>query len=833
MNKALALWWNYAAVAIRALGRHRVYAFVNLAGLALGLAACLIILLYVRYERSYDSWLPDSDRVFQVQATWHEAGQPVSRSQASPFPVHDRLASGFPEIEALSVLRAGQTVVMRGGAPLFLDAATVDKAFFDIFRLPFADGSAATALPDTNSVVLTESEAVNQLGTAYAVGRTITIGAGGGKRDYRVSAVIRDLPKNSSLRLAVMFRNDPSEFDSWPEADKGWGNMNQQHYVKLRSPADAASINARLPAWEKKTIAPQTIGGRIASQADILDMKLVPIADIHLGSAQRQALAPGGDPRALATFGVVALLILGMAIMNFVNLSTARATQRAREVALRKVLGATRGQLVVQLLGESLLMVALAMLIALAATEIAAPRIGALIGADLTVSYLGQGGILLPAVGLFLAAGLLGGFYPAVYLSRFQPAAVLRANKASAEAPGSARLRAALVILQFAVAIGLIVCTAFIYWQTRFVEAVDPGYRRDGLIQIDSAWRFAGDSTEYESARREMLKVPGVVAAGRTSLGLAATNRSIQAVKAPGAAAALSMGVYPVDPQFFAAMDMRLLAGRFLGEAFARDRVMRSADTGALELGSGVNVVLNRNAASRLGFNDPRAAVGRTIGTGLDGSDDLAAATVVGIVEDTRIRTARDAIEPIVYLYDPARTYQVVVRYAAAQPGAVMDGLQKVWRKFEPEIPFQGEFAEDLVGRQYASDRARGTLFAAFAGLAVIIACLGLYSLASFTTERRTKEIGIRKVLGAKVADIVKLLAWQFSKPVIVANVVAWPVAWWAMRDWLNGFDVRVPLTPGPFLLAGLIALAIAIGTVAGHAFRVARLNPIHALRYE
>ena len=828
MSKALALWWNYAAVAIRALGRHRVYAFVNLAGLALGLAACLIILLYVRYERSYDSWLPDADRVFQIQANWHEVGQPVSRSQASPFPVHDRLAAGFPEIEALSVLRPGQTVVMRGGAPLFLDAATVD-----IFQLPSADGSAATALPDTNSVVLTESEAVKQLGTSHAVGRTISIGAGAGKRDYRVSGVIRDLPKNSSLRLAVMFRNDPSEFDGWPEADKSWGNMNQQHYVKLRSPADGASINARLPAWEKKTIAPQTIGGRIASQADIMDMKLVPIGDVHLGPNQAQALAPGGDPRALATFGVVALLILGMAIMNFVNLSTARATQRAREVALRKVLGATRGQLVVQLMGESLLMVALAMLIALAATEIATPRIGAMIGADLAVTYFGEGGILLPALGLFIVVGLLGGIYPALYLSRFQPAAVLRANKASAEAPGSARLRAALVILQFAVAIGLIVCTAFIYWQTRFVEAVDPGYRRDGLIQIDSAWRFAGDSTEYEAARREMLKVPGVVAAGRTSLGLAATNKSIQAVRAPGAASALSMGVYPIDPQLFAAMDMRLLAGRFLSEGFARDRVVRNADSGALEVGSGINVVINRNAASRLGFKDPQAAVGRTIGTGLDGSDDLAPATVVGIVEDTRIRTARDAIEPIVYLYDPARTYQVIVRYAAAQPGAVMEGLQKVWRKFEPEIPFQGEFAEDLVGRQYASDRARGTLFASFAALAVIIACLGLYSLASFTTERRTKEIGIRKVLGAKVADIVKLLAWQFSKPVIVANIVAWPVAWWAMRDWLNGFDVRVPLTPGPFLLAGLIALGIAIGTVAGHAFRVARLNPIHALRYE
>ena len=828
------MWRNYLTVALRTLTRNRAYALINICGLALGLAACLTILLYVRYESSYDSWLPDHERIHQVQATWHEPGQPVSKSQHSPFPLRDTLAAGFPQIEALTVLRSGKTVLMHKGQPIFLEAAAVDPSFFDIFKLEFVDGSAERALSDMRSVVLTESEAVRLLGTRRAVGRTITVGAGTGRQDYPITGVIRDLPSNSSLKLAFIYRHNPADFDSLPAADKGWGNMDQQHYVKLRPDADAAAINAAFPAWEKRTIAPQLIDGRSSSQADILDLKLVPIADVHLSDAVQGALTPQGDARTLATFGVVALLILGMAVMNFINLSTARATQRAREIALRKVLGARRRQLVAQLLGESLLTAAIAMLLALALVEVGSAWSGGWIGAELRVRYLGEGGMLLPALGLFLLAGLLGGLYPAFYLSRFQPAEVLRANKASPEAPGSGRLRASLVVLQFAIAIGLIISTSIVYWQTRHVQEVDPGFRRDGLIQIDSAWRFAGDDSRYQAARRDLLAIPGVVAAGRTNLGIAATNKSIQAVRAPGAPEGLSMGYYPVDSDFFRTMDLRLLAGRFLGDGFAEDKLIRTDGDGpALPPGRGLNIVVNKEAAKLMGFASPQAALGKTIRVGLDGSDDLTPSTIVGIVGDTRIRTARDAIEPLIYRYDPQRTSQVLVRYAEARPRDVMEGLARVWRKFEPEIPFQGAFAEDVIAELYAAERSRGALFAAFSGLAVLIACLGLYSLATFATERRTKEIGIRKVLGARVRDIVRLLAWQFSKPVIVANLVAWPVAWWAMRDWLNTFDARIALTPGPFLLAGLLALAIAVGTVGGHALRVARLNPSHALRYE
>lgn len=437
--------------------------------------------------------------------------------------------------------------------------------------------------------------------------------------------------------------------------------------------------------------------------------------------------------------------------------------------------------------------------------------------------------MLLPALALLAVTGLAGGLYPAIYLSRFRPAQVLRTGRASAETPGSGRLRALLVVAQFAIAIGLITSTAVIWSQTRFVQQVDPGYRRDGLIQIDNAWRFTQGS-EYEAARATMLAVPGVTGIGRTGLGLGSTLKAIRLVRAPGATEYLSMELYGVDAEFLRTMGIKLLAGRLLGDSFAVDRIDGQAPADLVARGA--NVVVNSTAARELGYRTPHAAVGQVMQVAYAGGT-LIPATIVGVTEDTRYRTAREAIEPMIYFYDPRQTSQMLVRYAAARPDQVMAALNGVWRRFKPEIPFEARFVDDIVRELYAAERARTILFCAFSLLAILIACLGLYGLAAFTTERRTKEIGLRKVLGARVRDIVRLLAWQFSKPVVLANLFAWPVAWWAMRDWLNGFDVRIPLGPGPFAMAGVLAFAIALATVSGHAIRVARLNPIHALRYE
>jgi putative ABC transport system permease protein len=808
---------HYLLIAIRILMRNRVYAAINIGGLALALAGCVLILGYIRYEQSYDGWLKDSGRLFQIQTTIHPPGQPDVRTQASAFPIGEQLRAGFPQIEAITSLSAGKTVTEREGQPVFLDATTVDGNFFKVFDLPFAYGSAATALPDGNSIVLTEREAIRQFGTADVLGRRFTLGAGPGKRDNKITGVLRDLPRNTSLRIGIMFRGDTGDV---PPERRGWGNFDQLHYVKLRAGADAALVNAALPGWEK----------RVMPLPGVFDLRLEPVTGVHLGMAQEAALTPAGDPRALVTFAIVALLTLGMAVMNFVNLTTARALQRTREVALRKVLGARRRELIGQFMAENVLIAAVAVLIAMAIAELAMPWVARAMGADMQLRYLGKDGMLFPILALFAITGLAGGLYPALYLSRFKPAAVLNGNRGSTETAGGGRLRMALVVVQFAIAIGLVASTAVIWSQTRFVEQVDPGFRRDGLIQIANAWRYT-QGGEYDAARRAMLAIPGVTKTGRTGLGPGDTaQKMVWLARTPGASEYVSLKVYNIDADFLPTMDVKLLAGRMLGDRQGADRI--TDETPGQLATRGINVVINRGAATKLGYRAPQAAIGQVVEVWFNGAAKVPAA-IAGVVEDTRFGTARDAVAPIVYAYDPGLTNQVLVRYAAARPGDVMTALAKVWRRFEPEIPFEARFTDDVVRELYAAERARTMLFASFSLLAIVIACLGLYSLAAFATERRTKEIGIRKVLGARSRDIVRLLVTQFSRPVLIANLIAWPVAWWVMRDWLNGFDARIALTPTPFLIAGGLAFVIAVATIAGQAIRVARRNPIHALRYE
>jgi putative ABC transport system permease protein len=810
---------HYLLIAIRILMRNRVYAAINIGGLALALAGCVLILGYIRYERSYDGWLKDSGRLFQVQTTIHPPGQPDVRTQASPFPVGEQLAAGFPQVEAVTSLSPGKTVTERDGQPVFLDTTTVDANFFKVFDLPFAYGSAATALPDTNSIVLTEKEAIRQFGAVDALGRRFTLGAGPGKRDYKVSGVLRDLPRNTSLRIGIMYRGDTADI---PAERRGWGNLDQLHYVKLRTGADVAMVNAALPAWEKRLVVPP-------GMADVFVLRLEPLTGVHLGMAQEAALTPAGDPRALVTFAVVALLTLGMAVMNFVNLTTARALQRTREVALRKVLGARRRELIGQFMAENVLIAAVAVLIAMAIAELAMPSVAKVMGADMQLRYLGKDGMLLPVLALFAITGLAGGLYPALYLSRFKPAAVLNGNRGSTETAGSGRLRMTLVVIQFAIAIGLVASTAVIWSQTRFVEQVDPGFRRDGLIQIANAWRYTQGS-EYDAARRAMFAIPGVTKVGRTGFVPGDASKMAWLARTPGASRYATLTVYNMDGDFLPTMDVKLLAGRMLGDRRAADRI--ADETPAQLAARGINVMINRAAATKLGYRTPQAATGQVIDVWFNGAAKVPA-TIAGVVEDTRFGTARDAVAPIVYAYHPGLTNQVLVRYAAARPGEVMAALAKIWRRFEPEIPFEARFTDDVVRDLYAAERARTALFASFSLLAIVIACLGLYALAAFATERRTKEIGIRKVLGARSRDIVRLLVAQFSRPVLIANLIAWPAAWWVMRDWLNGFDARIALTPTPFLIAGGLAFVIAVATVAGQAIRVARRNPILALRYE
>ena len=824
---------NYITVGLRAVTKNRTYAFINIFGLALGLAACLLLLLYVRYETSYDRWLPDADRVFQVQTFGNDQETGERRDQqAVTRPVAEALAKDFPQIEAVARLEGDDTVVIDQGQALKVEKSfAADPTFFKILQVPFLSGDAKTALRNTDSVALSRSEAARLFGTTDAIGRTVTTIRGGEKRDLRVTGVFEDLPKNSHTELRMVRR-----FNSAEEEDCPWGCVNGFAYAKLKPGADGDSINGQMPAWEKRNVPPLDIGG--SNIGATTDWRLTNVRDIHLGKAQ-DGERPGNDMRTIVTFTIIALLILGMAVVNFVNLATARAGQRAREVAVRKVLGARRKQLIAQFLGESMLLVAVAMLIALALIELTLPAFSAFLDADIGMSYLGSDGIVLPVVGLTLAVGLAGGLYPAFHLSRYKPAEILKANKSSAEPRGTGRLRNVLVIAQFAVSIGLIACTAIVYNQTVFARSSDPGYQREGLITI-AGLRNPEVRKVQETLIREISGVKGVTGASATRIVPAEGPTFFTTATVPGRSDKVTLGWYSVDPNFFDTMKIGLVAGRKLARHYAKDNIIvDDADEKAAEAAAkaivarGFNIVVNESAAKSLGFRSAQEAVGKQIGIPAFG-EELGAvpATIVGAVRDTRFRSVRDPVAPMIFYDDGVYRY-IAVRLEAADANAVMKGVERIWRRHLPATPFEAGFADQKLAELYGADQARGQTFGSFALIAIVIACLGLFGLAAFTADRRTKEIGIRKVFGATVADIVKLLVWQFSKPVVIANLIAWPVAWWVMREWLNQFDERIALTPGPFLLAGLLALAIAVGTIAGHAFKVARLNPIHALRYE
>ncbi len=832
------MWRNYVTVGIRALAKSRTYAFINIFGLAIGMAACLMLLIYVRYEVSYDRWIPDSDRIFQIQS-WYkssETGQ-EAQLQMTPYRAGKSIRDDFPQVEREVYVTNNDPVFFRGGeATSTEDYLWVDGDFLAVVPLPLVRGD-ANALAQVNSAVLTQSEARRRFGTDDVVGQTMTLITRGVARDFRITGILRDLPRNSHFRINSLIHIDYVAYNAdAPQGLECWGCQNGWVYVRLRDGADPQAIQDGFQAWEERRIEDEVIGDARFNAGDDQDWHIVNVEDIHLGRAQAAAMAPGNDRGTILTFSVVALLILGMAVVNFINLATARASQRAREVALRKALGANRRQLIVQFLGESIIMAVIAMLIAVALVEILMPSLAGFLEADMRVRYFGAEGIALPVLLLVVAVGVLGGLYPAFFLSRFEPASVLKANKSSSETPGTGLLRTVLVVAQFAVSIGLIICTAVIYAQTVYARTVDPGFNRSNILQIDELQRYQLlDKGEMITER--MRRVPGVVAAGRTTIGVATDNNNNTGVMVPGRSEPVTIGIYQVDEGFLEAMGMEMVAGRWFDPRRPMDDMTvpypQNLDAERALAARGANIVINELAARRLGFRNPADAVGRTFrGALVDEEIGLVPVTVVGVARDARFRSVRLPLDPIMFMNVNSGHSHVVVRYEG-NPADVRAATERVWKGITSEVPFVAEFSDDVMAELYEADDARAKVFAAFALLAIIVACLGLFGLAAFTAERRTKEIGIRKVLGARTRDIVRLLAWQFSKPIIIANLIAWPAAWYVMRNWLAGFEARIDLGPAPFVLAGLLALAIALGTIAGHAIKVARSNPIHALRYE
>ncbi|TNF04752.1 MAG: FtsX-like permease family protein [Sphingomonadales bacterium] len=796
----------------RSLTRHKLYAALNVGGLAVGIAVFLVLGLYARFETSYEKWLPRHDRIYVVQTAWNLPESPFNG--AYPYTMGgllDQMREDFPGTVGTRI-RGGKNggAVIRGGVAAPADVAQVDPQFFDVFDLPMVRGS-GMALRQPANVLISKTLARQYFGTSDPIGQTLTI-AMDKTANYRVAGIFRDLPKNSDYNISLLVpmpAAPPSE--QWFH----WGSTSLQTFLRFDTPEAARAFEQKLPSFvDRRALADM---GKDASK--IHQLKLLPLTRMHLepaGSASASAKIT------VITLGIVGLLTLLVAIVNYVNLATARANLRAREVAMRKVLGADRLALVRQFLGEAMFTVGIAALIGLILAELSLPLVNAAGGLSLTIPYA----LVVPAlVVLTLIVGLLAGFYPALLLSRFPAASVL----ASARSPGGGRVgtrvREGLVVLQFGLAIAFMVGTGVLVAQTRHVRQSDLGFQRDGLMVLLSTRDSLISSAQNRAVVSAIRDLPSVrtVAIGNNAVGGSGENNADN-VPLPGVAGdGPSLRWIVTGPDFFKVYGTRLLAGRVF------DDNHRDDDALSRQLEQGRNIVINRRAVSTLGFRSPEDAVGKTIGGNRP-------RTIIGVVEDMRFFSPREPTSASYYIYyrEPERATTAVasIRFTG-NPRETMDAVRAIWQRAVPQVPFEAETADTQLTKFYEADDRATRLFAIGAGLAVLIGCVGLWGLASYNTQMRIKEIGIRKTLGASSRDIARLLVGQFLRPVLLANLLAWPLAFVAMRTWLAGFDDRVALSPLFFIGGSLLATVIAVLTVLGQSLRASRAAPAWALRHE
>ena len=795
---------NLLVVALRSLRRNRVYAALNVLGLAVGLACCVLVFLFVRDELSYDRFHPNADRIVRIGTDFEMEGgvQKYANSQGLLAPA---LEADLPEVEHAVRVIGGDFVVRVDDTVLQeTNVAYVDSTFFlvfDGFRL--LRGDPATALDAPGQAVLSESLARKYFGDADPIGQTLL------DRDQpiTVTGVMADPPPQSHLRLdAVVSLSTASDPGWWY---RNWFSVNFQTYALLRSDTDFAAFEAKLPAFAERRA-----GDEMREMGNTFAFRPEHLTDVYLRSDRSPEWARG-DLGALRIFSAVALFVLLIACVNFTNLATARSLDRAKEVGVRKTLGAQRVQLGAQFLAEAVLLSSVALAVAFSLVQLALPAFNTLTEKSLALGDLGWGG--LGFVGVALVAGLLAGAYPALMLSGFEPAAVLK-GRFSTGRQGVA-LRQGLVVLQFAISVALIAATAIVFGQLDYMQSrslgFDAGSDETGqLLAIE----FGGDTNVQErldAIKQRFAEHPDVI--GVTSSITTPTGFHPSAggeIERPeGGMRDFSVEPYLVDDAFVDVFGIELVAGRAPGHELISDSLAA--------------YVLNETAVREAGFPSNEAVLGKKASFwGYNGE-------VVGVVRDFHTRGVQQPVEPVGIVVTDLYQSVLTLRVGTADLPRTLDELEAIWADVAPQRPFTARFLDEAFGAQYAAERRFGQIFGILAGLAIFIACLGLFGLAAYAVQQRTKEIGIRKVLGASAQNVVVLLTKDVLALVGIAFVLAVPVVWFAMDRWLDGFAYRIDLGALPFALAGAAALVIALATVSIHTLRAATADPVRSLRHE
>jgi putative ABC transport system permease protein len=804
---------NYFKTAWRNLAKNKFYTAINIIGLAVGLATCLLILLYVMDELSYDRYNVKADRIYRVNNEIRFGDNHLDLA-AAPAMMGPTMVKELPQVVQYTCLQWHGAILIRKGNNDLREGRVVyaDSTLFDVFTLPMIDGDPATALKEPNSLVITESMAKKYFNSTDAVGKTLLIND---TATYKVTGVIKDIPAQSHFHSDFFI--DASEDPA--SRDNNWLSENWNTYVLLKKNTDIKTLEPELNKMMDRYIGPELQGvtnmtlDQFKKGGGYIRASLTPLTAIHLYSNRTAELEANGNIEFVYIFSAIALFILLIACVNFMNLSTARSSNRAKEVGVRKVLGSLKSNLIHQFLTESLLISFIALAFALLTTALLLPYFNQLAGKSINVGTLFQPMMLISLLLLVLIVGLLAGSYPAFYLSAFQPIDVLKGKLAS----GFKRswLRNGLVVFQFVISILLIIGTVVIFEQLNYIRSKDLGFNRNHVLVINNTDALGNRAAAF---RNDLLQISGVKDATLSGYLPTNFNRSSDAFFTSPAAdpkSAISMQIWQVDENYIPTLDMKLLQGRNFSRQFPTDS-------------SGI--IINEAAAKFLGVkNVLDKKLYRIENIQTKQLDEL---HIVGVIKNFNFNSLRDVVTPLALVLGKDNS-SIAVRINAADIPGVIAQIKNKWQVMAPEQPFDYAFMDDQFNNLYSAEQKTGQIIIAFSLLAIIIACLGLFGLVTYAAEQRSKEIGIRKVLGATVPGVVQLLSRDFLKLVFIALIIAAPIGWWVMNKWLQGFAYRTCISWQMFLFAGVLVALVAILTVSFQAIKAATANPVNSLRTE
>ncbi|GAB2790237.1 ABC transporter permease [Rhabdobacter roseus] len=814
---------NYLKIAVRNLWKNKVFSGVNLLGLVAGLTACLLILQYVSFELSFDRFQRDADRIYRVTNDRFQQGKLIQHGTITYPTVGKTMANDYQEIDAYTTLANGGSIKIRHEKQVFQEDQLfyVDEHFLAFFTFPLLAGNPRTALNAPRSLVLTESNAQRIFGvkpTDYAtlIGRSLLIDLD--NEPYQITGILEDVPATSHLQFGALVSYE-TLVGTWGEWVKNsWESSDMWHYLKLKPGVDALALERKFPAFSERYFQGDKVSGSVEK------FYLQPLTEAHLYSDYEYEIGVVNNGKAVWTMLIIAAFILLIAWINYINLATARSLERAKEVGVRKVAGATMQQLMSQFLSESVLLNLLALGIALGLAVTLEPVLVALIEKPLSLALLtgaGYGGSLMALVlaGVFVLGVVFSGFYPAFALSSFQPISVLKGTFKRSEK--GIWVRKSLVVFQYTASVVLIVGTFIVFRQLEYMRSEKLGFNLDQTLVVSGPALTEWDSTSIDrisTFKGELTQYPAIKAASASINLLGNRLPRTFNVKRVGAndEKGLTLSRMVIDLDFFDTYQIDLLAGR--------NFLSTDSDPDGRKI---KNIIINASAAALLGFEEPGAAVGQKIsfmGREWD---------VVGVVRDFHQQSLRHPIEPILFapFYSNGGYYSLKI--ATTDLNRTLELVKQKYQQFFPGNNFSYFFMDEQFNRQYKDDQLFGKITTAFSLLAVLIASLGLFGLSSYTITQRTKEIGVRKVLGASVGSIVALLSRDFLKLVLVAILLATPLAWYATKRWLDEFAYKIDLSWWIFALAGTLAIAIALLTVSFQSIRAALMNPVKSLRSE